>query len=280
MTYKLRILSLGAGVQSTTLLMMAEKGLIEPFNCALFADTGWESPDTYLLLKHLKSICKTPIITVKSEKGSIYDWQMNATFRDSKNFSVMPFFTLNNGKKGITKRQCTDHFKLVPIRKEIRNLLGVGQKDRISKGAVQLIIGISWDERHRVKNSGRKYIENNYPLVDKKMDRDACVNFLWNQYQLNVPKSSCIGCPFHNNDEWRLIKNNGNLWNQVITLDNKIREQGLIHGTMDGTMYLHNSCTPLENIDLRTPEERGQTTLFNFAKDEKIGLFLGVVNDD
>lgn len=40
---RLRVLSLGAGVQSTTLALMAAHGEIGPMpDCAIFADTGWE----------------------------------------------------------------------------------------------------------------------------------------------------------------------------------------------------------------------------------------------
>lgn len=40
---RLRALSLGAGVQSTTMALMAAHGEIGPMpDCAIFADTGWE----------------------------------------------------------------------------------------------------------------------------------------------------------------------------------------------------------------------------------------------
>lgn len=43
----LRVLSLGAGVQSTTLALMAAHGEIEPPDCAIFADTQWEPAEVY-----------------------------------------------------------------------------------------------------------------------------------------------------------------------------------------------------------------------------------------
>jgi len=43
----LRVLSLGAGVQSTTLALMAAHGEIEPPDCAIFADTQWEPRAVY-----------------------------------------------------------------------------------------------------------------------------------------------------------------------------------------------------------------------------------------
>jgi|AntDryMetagUQ889_1029465.scaffolds.fasta_scaffold13681_2 hypothetical protein len=40
----LRLLSLGAGVQSSAVLLLACHGAIPRFDAALFADTGWEPP--------------------------------------------------------------------------------------------------------------------------------------------------------------------------------------------------------------------------------------------
>ena len=45
---KLRCLSLGAGVQSTTMALMAAHGALTPMpDCAIFADTGWEPEAVY-----------------------------------------------------------------------------------------------------------------------------------------------------------------------------------------------------------------------------------------
>jgi len=47
-TIRLRVLSLGAGVQSTTLALMAAHGIIGPMpDCAVFADTGWKPQAVY-----------------------------------------------------------------------------------------------------------------------------------------------------------------------------------------------------------------------------------------
>jgi hypothetical protein len=43
----LRLLSLGAGVQSTAVLLLACDGVIPCFDHALFADTGWEPRQVY-----------------------------------------------------------------------------------------------------------------------------------------------------------------------------------------------------------------------------------------
>lgn len=53
---QLRVLSLGAGVQSTTLALMAAHGEIGPMpDCAIFADTGWKPNAIYEHLAWLRT---------------------------------------------------------------------------------------------------------------------------------------------------------------------------------------------------------------------------------
>ncbi|WP_433894799.1 hypothetical protein [Streptomyces sp. CA-111067] len=49
----LRVLSLGAGVQSTRLLLLAAEGRLPKLDAAIFADTGWEPRAVY---EHLDRI--------------------------------------------------------------------------------------------------------------------------------------------------------------------------------------------------------------------------------
>ena len=270
--YKLRILSLGAGVQSTTLYLMAERGEIEPFHCAIFADTGWESEATYTHLEWLKRVGKTPIITVQSDKGSIFNWSLEAEVRDTKRFSVLPFFTSNGGSKGMLRRQCTNHFKLDPIRKETRRLLGLVPRQRAPKGAVEQVIGISMDEARRMRLSRENMTNLLYPLVELRMHRHHCVTWLARHYAgLVVPKSACIGCPYHSQKEWRALSDDD--FKNACFFDDAIRRKG----DRRGDLFLHRTCKPLDEVDLSTPEERGQQ-VFDFHKDEKLNLFVNNIS--
>lgn len=62
----LRVLSLGAGVQSTTLALMATKGEIEAPDCAIFADTGWEPKAVYRHLQWLEDVLPFPVHRVSA----------------------------------------------------------------------------------------------------------------------------------------------------------------------------------------------------------------------
>jgi hypothetical protein len=276
MGYKLRILSLGAGVQSSTLLLMAEKGVIAPFDCAIFADTGWEGRITYEWLDWLKQVCKTPIITVQGPRGSIYDWSMSLRARSGTAASLegLPYFTERDGSKGMLRRQCTDHFKIRPIHRETRRLLGLVPRQHAPKDCVEQALGISLDEAQRVRTSRERMTFLSFPLVKMGMTRQDCINWLARNKYPVPPKSSCIGCPFHKNDEWRAVRGTDPAgWKQAVSLDNTIRQAGISDGRLSSFLYLHSSRRPLEEVDLSTPEERGQGA-FDFVKDEKLNLFV------
>jgi hypothetical protein len=262
-------------MQSSTLLLMAERGEIEPFSCAIFADTGWEGKATYDWLDWLKQTCKTPIITVRASM-SIFEHSMGSGFRSGYLCGVgmsLPAYTYFNGEKAITKRQCTNFFKLEPIRKETRRLLGLAPRQHAPKDCVEQVVGISLDEARRMKPSRYRMLFLSYPLVHMGMSRLDCMNWLTGNGYPIPPKSSCVGCPFHSNNEWREVAKSPVDWKQAVDLDNRIRS---IEG-FRGNLFLHRSCRPLEEVDFSTPEERGQG-VFDFVKDDKLNLFVNNIS--
>jgi len=276
--YRLRILSLGAGVQSSTILLMACKGLLPKPDAAIFADTGWETTATYQHLAWLKVEAEKhgiPVIIVQSNKGSIFEWSLEAQLRGSSIFSVLPFHTSNNGNKGMLRRQCTGHFKIAPIKQQIRKMLGLKPRQWAPKDCVEQWIGISIDEAQRVfmRQADRESVIR-YPLIEwKRMTRHQCQIWLMENYKIVIPKSACIGCPFHSQNEWRKVKDNPVAWKQAIELDNTMREAGINDSRLSGFLYLHCSCKPLEEVDLSTPEERGKI-IFDIFKNDKLELFI------
>lgn len=71
---RLRALSLGAGVQSTTMALLAAHGEIGPMpDCAIFADTGWEPSAVYDHLDWLMSGNVLPFPVHVVSTGNIRD---------------------------------------------------------------------------------------------------------------------------------------------------------------------------------------------------------------
>ena len=56
-------------------------------------------------------------------------------------------------------------------------------------------IGISAEEHaRRCKPSHEGWVTNRYPLRELGLTRADCATWLWDNYQIVVPKSACIGC--------------------------------------------------------------------------------------
>jgi hypothetical protein len=149
---QLRVISLGAGVQSTTLALMAAHGEIGPMpDCAVFADTGWEPRAVYGHLGWLRSgVLPFPVHVVSNG-----DIRAALTAGEPGRYAAVPFFLKTEGERGMGRRECTHEYKLKPLMWKYRELLGKDRRERIAKGSCEVWIGISTDEVMRVKRARR-----------------------------------------------------------------------------------------------------------------------------
>tara|TARA_R100000426_G_C4801726_1_gene102797 strand:+ start:70 stop:873 length:804 start_codon:yes stop_codon:yes gene_type:complete len=254
----LRVLSLGAGVQSTTLALMIEHGEIPMVDCGIFADTMSEPKKVYEHLDWLEKQVSFPIYRVS--KGNLKEDTIKA-IENNIRVAMSPFFTRNKdtGKKGIMMRQCTQDYKIQPLIKKIRELLGVGYRKKVPKDKkVTQIFGISYDEMARMRQSPLKYISYEYPLVTKQMRRHNCLEWIEQKGYPKPPRSACFFCPYHSNEEWRIVKQNQEEWNEAVNLDYKIRNG---FKNVKDELFLHKSVVPLEQAELNPNKD--QQDLFN-----------------
>lgn len=261
---KLTVISLGAGVQSTTMALMAAHGEISPMpDCAIFADTGWEPKAVYEHLAWLRSPNVLPFSVHVVSKGNIRDGILGRRNTSGGRFAAIPFFTMSpRGAPGIGRRQCTSEYKLTPIMHELRRLLGKGPRDRIKPGSVEVWIGISLDEAIRKRPARQQWITNRHPLLEIPMTRKDCLLWLDKHGYPRPPKSSCVGCPFHSNAHWRDMRDNApEEWADAVAIDKAIR-LGDARG-MRSLEFMHSDRIPLDEVDLRTDAEAGQPDLFN-----------------
>ena len=188
---KLVVLSLGAGVQSTTLALMAAHGEIGPMpDCAIFADTGWEPRAVYEHLDRLETMLPFPVYHVSV--GDIRDTIATDAY------DPIPWHVPG----GMGRRQCTKQYKLYPIRRNVRMQLN----GKTPRGGCEMWIGISRDEAHRMKPSTVQYITNRWPLIERDMTRRDCQRKLEAWGWDTVPRSACCGCPFLSDHDWQLRK--------------------------------------------------------------------------
>jgi hypothetical protein len=264
-----RILSLGAGVQSTTVALMSAASELPSLDACIFADTGWEPAEVYEHLGWLEGQLAAAGIPVhRVGNGNIHTDALDPTHR----FASMPLFVRRpNGKKGMIRRQCTSEYKIKPIERRLRELVGIKPRQRPAEVLVEQWIGISLDEPERMSTSSFPWITKHYPLVfDVRMNRWDCEVWL-HRHGVSAPRSACVGCPFHSDAEWRHIRDTDpGAWAEAVAFDRTIRSGNVAragHQQLLGEAYLHAALVPLDEVDLSTPEERGQGALF-IVRDE------------
>lgn len=257
----LRLLSLGAGVQSTVLALMAAGGTLTGLDGAIFADTGWEPKRVYdhlLRLRDVLTAAGIPLHVVAN--GDLRKDAIDPAHR----YASIPYFVRNpDGSEGMGRRQCTSEYKLAPIGRKVRELLGAAGPDfrRVPKGRLaEQWIGFSTDEIGRVSDKdGVSYVRKRYPLLELGMDRAACTRWLDARGWTRVAKSACIGCPFHGNRQWRDLRDNHpDEWADAVAFDEAIRKGGARGLPLNGEAFLHRSRVPLAlaPIDRTTAAER------------------------
>ena len=184
----IRVLSLGAGVQSSALLLMSCKGILPKLDCAVFADTQYEPSAVYVHLEWLKiEAAKAGIPLHVISRGNIRSDALE--FRQlrrsgpegDRSFAPIPLFVLNpDGSQGKIRRQCTSEYKVEPIERFIRRrVLKLKPRQRAPKTVVvDQWMGISADESHRAKAPGKM----------KTVTRRGSMNLLGESPLLKIPQ--------------------------------------------------------------------------------------------
>jgi hypothetical protein len=224
-------LSFGGGVNSTALLLMlseeVQRGEIE----AVFVDHGTDYPETYAYVEMLLDL-GYPITVLKPDNegfDNLYDYAMAAGF--------VPMRTL---------RWCTDKFKIRPLYAHFER-------------PCRVYIGIDADEERRARDSRDPEIENVFPLVERGIGRQGCVEII-EAHNLPVPpKSGCFICPFQRRSQWiDLNANHPDLWCKAVTLEaeSRVRDKRAVI-----------TDRPLEEL-IRAKDARGR-----YAAEDQESLF-------
>ena len=252
----MHIISLGAGVQSSTLALMATAGEIEPMpDCAIFADTGDESDATYDWLDWLEKQLAFPVHRVSKGILSEDVIKLRTAEKSGNVYSqtCLPTHLMDvSGKqKGMQSRHCTSDYKVIPIQRKTRELVGLKRATKNTPVLASQWIGISTDEAHRMKPSRNRWIKNRWPLIEEQMERRHCLEWLEKNGFPRAPRSACVYCPFHSDQQWKEMKENDPKAFAFSVQLEKDYQKTLSQTTLMGHAipYLHKSRVPLSEVD-------------------------------
>lgn len=249
MSSEFTYLSFGAGVQSSALLVMSALGLhgCPKADLAVFADTGDEPAWVYEHLEFMRTFAESHGIPLKvTSIGCLSKDTLDRLAGKRKRVAQIPAFTTRDNRATILQRQCTNDYKLNPLKQAVREHLGY-KKRQWMKHHITCLIGISTDEAHRMKPAKDKWLTNAWPLIDAGLSRQDCLDLLAKHGLPKPERSACIYCPFHSNDYWHWLQTeHPEEFDRAVRFDEAIRDQrssGLEH-----PVFLHRSLIPLRDV--------------------------------
>ncbi len=251
-----RALSLGAGAQSSVLALLlsrsdprlADLGYPTP-DVAVFADTGWEPEYVYRHLDWLETQLTYPLIRVSA--GNLKTNLRRGRTPSGHSFVDVPLFTVGrDGRKGMLRRQCTNHYKIRPIYRRIRRLAGgTPRRPFPANKHAEMWLGISLDEVGRMKPSRDRWVEHRWPLVDIGLTRRDCVDWFTAEYpQRFLPRSACVICPYRSDEHWlELKRTEPDSYEEALAFDRWLRSSTKtpVRKLLTGRPYLHVTRRPL-----------------------------------
>lgn len=236
----MHVISLGAGVQSSTMALMASHGDLTPMPAmAIFADTQDEPASVYKWLDFITPKLAFPVVHVSIGKLSLAALTPRVSKKGGGYLKpALPTYLSNHGHM---QRHCTADFKITPIQRYLRLIRGT---ERVTEW-----LGISMDEQLRQTVSTLPWCGHRYPLIELKMSRDDCQQWLVDHGYPMAPRSACRYCPFHSEDEWLRLKTDEPDEFAAAVKFEKDFQAATLRTALREIPYLHDSRQPLDTID-------------------------------
>lgn len=226
------IWSCGGGVDSTAIAALIIQGKIDKPDYAIMTDNGYDGSYTW---KYVNEILKPNLSAIGVDLHIIKTKDYTSTeLVDGNGFVTIPAYTKRDGSVIKYDTRCSNRWKLQPALKWI--------KEQGIKRCVN-IIGIAADERNRMKQSNRKWIEYRYPLVQMNYARRDCIRLIKSMGWPVPQHSACVMCPQKTDNEWLDLRDDyPDDWDRAVKLEGEIRR-------VRPDVYLHKSCKSLDEAD-------------------------------
>lgn len=273
----MKILSCGAGMQSTALALMSCENAKYPgkhpevpvYDAIIFCDLGKEPPWVYDQVYFIQSACEGAGIPFYVLSTDLYgDYAKN--FGKSRVVAI-PFWSIDeNGKKGKMRRNCTIDYKITAIQKFTRwELLGYKKGQRTKPediGAHEMHIGFSAEEKQRIFDSKHVLFTNKFPLADMGLERKDNYAYIKDVWGLESKASACQFCPFHKNYFFKYIKENHIAEYKDLVEFDEMLEREQPNTKIRSKIYISRSRKRIKDLTL---EECNDGEFFKY-KDENI----------
>jgi hypothetical protein len=271
----MKILSCGAGMQSTALALMSCENTKENkyprvpvYDAVIFCDLGKEPPWVYNQVRFIQTACEAAGIPFYILDVHLYqDYIMK--FGKSRVVTI-PFWSVDeNGKKGKMTRHCTIDYKILAIQKFFRWTLLEYKKGQRTKpedvGAHEMHIGFSTEEQQRIFDSYHPMFVNKFPLIEMGLERKDNYAYIRDAWGLETKASACQFCPFHKNYFFKYLKENHTAeYEDLIEFDGML-EVGQPSTSIKSKVFISRSRKRIKDL---LPEECNDKECFKYKSED------------
>lgn len=274
----MKVLSCGAGMQSTALALMScenaqavKKGLPPPhpkvpvYDLVVFCDLGLEPPWVAKQVEFIRKACEQAYIPFKVLDSPLYtDFLRN--FGERRTVSI-PWWTLrDDGHESVMPRNCTIDYKIEMISKFFRwEVLGYRKYQRLrdeDKKAHEMHMGFSVEEMKRCKESTNPMFINKFPLVEMGLTRADNYAYIRDVWGLETKASACTFCPFHQNYFFKYLRETfpGD-YQKLVGVDELLRDKNP-KPPMDSELFISRSRKRIADL---TDEDCDDAQCFEYC---------------
>jgi hypothetical protein len=286
------VLSLGGGVQSSTVLLMACVGELDPLDAVVFSDTGGEAPQTYEYIDYLRAHAERAGIRFLTVSAGDLRADLVARHGRGGQPTLPVKIRHDDGTLGrLSRYRCSYDYKRRPITRAVKALCGPpgtwkqttveqwiayditelgrvkpADECRCGHKRVRRAIGrLPFEQihdRHGCRRCGCAGFDpwqiNRWPLIELGMTRQDCRDWVARHGFRAAHRSACLWCPNRPASYWPALKRDQPaLFAQAVALDEFLRHG--ING-LRGQAYLHPSARPLAEAVGDLNEEPDDTT--------------------
>ena len=273
----MKILSCGAGMQSTALALIscenklaaiqghpAPHPIVPIYDAVLFCNLGMEPPWVLAQVDFIQRACESAGIRFEVLDAPLYaDFMKN--FGERRTISI-PWWTVSSdGHKSKMPRNCTIDYKVEVISKFVRwTLLGYRKGQRLRSEdhkSHEMHMGFSFEEQRRCKENPNPMFVNRFPLVDMGWTRADSYAYIKDVWGLETKASACTFCPFHKNYFFRHLKlHYPKDCQNVVDFDDML-ERMQPHSPIRNEVYLSRSRKRIRNLE---PEDCADAQTFSY----------------
>lgn len=270
----MKILSCGAGMQSTALaLMSCEKAMSNPrlypdipiYDAVIFCDLGLEPVWVKQQVDFIGRACEKAGIPFYILDTPLYqDFMRN--FGQRRTVSI-PWWTLmEDGHKSKMPRNCTIDYKVEMIAKFVRwELLGYKKGQRLRPEDIkahEMHMGFGAEEKRRCKENPNQLFVNKFPLVTMGLVRADNYRYILEKWGLDTKASACAFCPFHRNYFFQYVQQHEpETYAAIVGVDNLLRDKNPMP-PMKSALFVSRSRKRI--VDL-TPEDCNDAECFEYC---------------